>query len=796
MYPLFIKPTKLSPSRSLFQKKPKPPHTAYIYPNLFHLRVMQKITLLSCLFFLSLHTSLLAMHGGTLNGVVVERENLVEIAGATIQLLPINQVRITNELGSFNFSDLPGGQYILIVQCLGFQPDTQTVVIKDHESFYLKIALKSASLQLADVEVNIRQAKPLSTLSQIDLQTRPLNSTQDMLQFVPGLVIAQHAGGGKAEQIFLRGFDIDHGTDIALSADGMPVNMVSHAHGQGYADLHFVIPELVEKIDFQKGPYYANVGNLGTAGYVKFHTQDVLPQSFVKLEAGQFDTYRSVAAVDLLGAKAAARGTHAYMAGETLFSQGYFDAPQDFKRINVFGKFRQVMDDGKLLTLSVSHFNSNWLASGQIPERAVRNGSIGRFGAIDPTEGGKTSRTNVNLEHSVAVTGNTLVKNQIYWSKYDFELYSNFTFFLEDPINGDQIRQKEDRNITGYNGTIIHETEWLNRPLRLEAGAQIRYDQVNNVELSHTQRRVNTLQQLALGDVQELNLGLYTDAHWKLGSRLDANLGLRFDQFQFAYADQLDSVDQYPSRGKSIASPKLNLNYTLHPKISLYAQAGSGFHSNDTRVILQQNAEQILPRAIGFELGAMIKPWNRMLLSASAWQLDLEQEFVYVGDAGIVEPSGQSKRQGFDLSLRWELTPWLMLDADYNYTHPRATEEPEGQQYIPLAPIHTSIGGLLFSSTKGFNAGLRYRYLADRPANEDNSLTADGWWLWDAQIGYAPKGKALELVLSVQNLNNTAWKEAQFETESRLKNEAEPVTEIHYTPGAPFFAKAGVVLKF
>ncbi|MBN8680452.1 MAG: TonB-dependent receptor [Chitinophagales bacterium] len=758
---------------------------------------MQKFTLLLSFICFCLNLSALeAAHGGTLNGIVVERENMLEIAGATVRLLPLNQQNVTNELGAFSFSDLPGGQYTLIVQCLGFQADTQTVVIKDHESYYLKIALRSTSLQLADVEVNIQQAKPLSTLSQIDLKTRPLNSTQDMLRFVPGLVIAQHAGGGKAEQIFLRGFDIDHGTDIALSADGMPVNMVSHAHGQGYADLHFVIPELVEKIDFQKGPYYANVGNLGTAGYVKFHMQDVLPQSFVKLEAGQFDTYRSVAALDLLGAKAAARGTHAYVAGETLFSNGYFDAPQDFKRINVMGKFRQVMDDGKLLTLSVSHFTSNWLASGQIPERAVRSGLIGRFGAIDPTEGGSTSRTNVNLEHSVAVTNKTLVKNQFFWSKYDFELYSNFTFFLEDAVNGDQIRQKENRNITGYNGSVIHEMQWLNRPLRLEAGAQVRYDQVNDVELSKTQRRVNTLQQLALGDVQELNLGLYADAHWKLSPRLDANLGMRFDQFHFAYADQLDSIDQYPSKGKSIASPKLNLNYRLHPKISLYAQAGTGFHSNDTRVILQQNAEQILPRAIGYELGAMVKPWNRLLLSASAWQLDLEQEFVYVGDAGIVEPSGQSKRQGFDLSVRWEIAPWLMLDADYNYTHPRATEEPEGQQYIPLAPIHTSIGGLLFTSPKGFNAGLRYRYLADRPANEDYSLTADGWWLWDAQMGYAPKGKAMEAVISVQNLANTKWKEAQFETESRLRDEAEPVSEIHYTPGTPFFVKAGLVFKF
>ena len=386
-------------------------------------------------------------HGGTISGMVADAGNNLEIPGATVCLLPVGARCASNELGAFSFSDLPGGRYSLAVNCIGYAPDTQTVVVRDHESIYLKISLQPAVFQLEDVEVSTHQCRPLGTLSQVDLHTRPVNNTQDMLRFVPGLVIAQHAGGGKAEQIFLRGFDIDHGTDIALSADGLPVNMVSHAHGQGYADLHFVIPELVEKIDFQKGPYFADIGNFGTAGYVKFHTADVLPASFIKLEAGQFDAYRSVAAIDLLGDKAAARGTHAYIAGETLFSNGYFEAPQNFKRLNFAGKFRQVLDEGKVLTVSASRFSSSWLASGQIPERAVQSGQIGRFGAIDSTKGGRTNRSNLSLEHVVALSGKKLLKNQFYISTYDFELYSNFTFFLNDPANGDQIRQKEKRSI-------------------------------------------------------------------------------------------------------------------------------------------------------------------------------------------------------------------------------------------------------------------------------------------------------------------------------------------------------------
>lgn len=740
-------------------------------------------------------------HGGTIEGLVVDAATNGELPGATVRLTDPALTISTNELGMFVFGDLPGSEYTVTVALVGYESMTRTLRVPDHETVHLKFELTYKGLEIADVEIAAPKARPLTSLSQVDIQMRPLNSAQDILRVVPGIVIGQHAGGGKAEQIFLRGFDIDHGTDIALFADGMPVNMVSHAHGQGYADLHFIIPELVERVDFQKGPYYANIGNLGTAGYVKFETPGVLRQNLLTVEGGQFEHFRTVAAIDLLGDRAAARGTSAYVAGETMFNNGYFDQPQDFKRLNLFAKFRQAYDDGKVLTLSVSRFRSSWLASGQIPDRAVADGTIGFFGAIDPTEGGRTGRINVNLEHLTPLSSRTLLKNQFFLSQYDFELYSNFTFFLNDPVNGDKIRQRENRIISGYNGYIAHEATLAGRPLRLESGVQLRYDDVRDVELSRGKRRVTTTEQIKLGDVQEIDFGLYADAGWQITPRFNANVGIRFDQFHFSYHDLLDTTARaFRQKGKNIVNPKLNLNYSFSEKITLFGQLGTGFHSNDTRVILEAAGENILPRAVGFEAGFLFKPYPALLLSASAWQLDLEQEFVYVGDEGVVEPGGQTRRQGIDVSARWQLAPWLFLDADYNVTRPRALSEPEGQNFIPLAPTQTSVGGLTVRTKSGFGGSLRYRYVADRPANEDNSVVAEGYFLLDAIVSYVPvlkNGRSpVELRLTAQNLADVRWKETQFDTESRLQNEAEPVSEIHFTPGTPFFLKGALTFRF
>lgn len=300
---------------------------------------------------------------------------------------------------------------------------------------------------MEDVVVTQNLDQNSNTISAVDIQFRPINTSQDVLKIVPGLFIAQHAGGGKAEQIFLRGFDIDHGTDIELNVDGMPVNMVSHAHGQGYSDLHFVIPETIEQVDFDKGPYYAKQGNFNTAGYANFY-QRRLSESMFKIEGGQFGTFRTVGLFNLLKAQKA-EDPSLYLATEFFRTDGYFESPQYFNRFNSLLKYHQKLNDTQTLELSFSGFTSSWDASGQIPQRAVDNGTITRFGAIDDTEGGETSRINLNSKLTTELSNGGYFENQVYFSQYNFNLVSNFTFFLNDPVNGDQITQSENRQIFG-----------------------------------------------------------------------------------------------------------------------------------------------------------------------------------------------------------------------------------------------------------------------------------------------------------------------------------------------------------
>ncbi|MDO6388707.1 TonB-dependent receptor [Pontibacter sp. BT731] len=735
-------------------------------------------------------------HNGTIRGGVFSKADHAPLAGATVVLTSQDKGTTTDVFGVFSFSNLAEGRYSLQVSYMGFKTVTQVVEVKSTETSLVTSYLERGEFSLSEVNVTAGQETPLNTISSIDINLRPTQNSQDVLRIVPGLFIAQHAGGGKAEQIFLRGFDIDHGTDISLSVDGMPVNMVSHAHGQGYSDLHFIIPETIEQVDFGKGPYEARQGNFATAGYADFSTRSRLSRSSLKLEAGRFDTYRAVGLFNLLGEGAQQKQQNAYLATEYMFTNGYFESPQNFNRINLFGRYNGLLDGNKVLSVSMASFGSKWDASGQIPERAIADGTISRFGAIDDTEGGSTSRQSLNISLMTVLPNNAVLDNQVYIIHYDFELYSNFTFFLHDSVNGDQIRQKEQRSIIGYKGAYSREGTLFNLPLKSVAGLGLRYDRVQDSELSRTLGRKITLSEVQKGDIDEVNASAYISETLELSPAWTVNAALRFDQFLFDYVSRLpaDSVFNRQVASQNRFSPKLNLFYTYSPTLRLYASAGMGFHSNDTRVSVLADKNRILPAAYGADLGFIFKPLPSLVLHTALWALDLEEEFVYVGDEGIVEPSGKTRRYGVDVTARWQLSPYLFADGDLSVTRPRAREAAEGSDYIPLAPMVTSAGGLTFRNKTGLNASARYRYLKSRPANEDYSLTAEGYLLLNAVASYTLKN--LELKLTAENLLNNDWKEAQFETESRLRNETEPVSEIHFTPGTPFFIKAGITYSF
>lgn len=689
----------------------------------------------------------------------------------------------TNELGIFSIEKTAVSD-VLRISALGFKK-TEFIV----SDVAIVITLEANSFQLSEVVIQ-QKINAMNVITKIDLETSPVNSTQEILRKVPGLFIGQHAGGGKAEQMFLRGFDVDHGTDVALSVDGMPVNMVSHAHGQGYSDLHFVIPETVDKIDFGKGAYYANKGDFNTAGYVDFKTKDKLENSSIGVEVGQFNTFRTVGLFDLLGKQ---KKQSAYLATEYIITDGSFDSPQNFNRINILGKYSVLLDDNSTVSILGSHFTSKWDASGQIPQRVVDAGTISRFGSIDDTEGGTTSRTNFNVAVNKSIDENTFLKANTFYSNYQFELYSNFTFFLEDPINGDQIKQKENRNVYGINAELNNKQQYGGTAVLYQVGVGVRNDQTVGTELSHTVNRNTTLEQIKFGDIDQSNMFTYLNTEITLG-KLMINPAVRIDYFKFNYLDKLQVAYKTQTEDKVKFSPKLNFIYSENNNLQFFVKSGMGFHSNDTRVVVANSGEEILPTSVGADVGTIWKPLPKLILNSALWYLYLQQEFVYVGDAGIVEPSGQTKRMGFDLGLRYQLNDYLFFDFDANYTHARSIEDPKGEDYIPLAPAFTTTGGISLQHWKNFSGGIRYRYLDDRPANEDNSIVAKGYFVTDCNLNYTYK--KMVFGVSVQNLFNTEWNETQFATESRLQNELASVEEIHFTPGTPFFIKAMITYNF
>jgi hypothetical protein len=732
-------------------------------------------------------------HKGSVKGIVYDGVARHPLEGVNVYLKGLQASAVTDAFGAYFLTGVPEGKYTLIVSRLGYTPTEETIHVEDGITAEVTTSLKPAGVQLADVTINAQREQTQSTISGIDLQLRPVNTSQDLLRLVPGLFISQHQGGGKAEQMFLRGFDVDHGTDVAVNVDGMPVNMVSHAHGQGYADLHFLIPELVQDMSFGKGPYAMDKGNLATAGWVGFRTRNYLDNSFIKLEGGQYGYSRAVVGLDLLGKGAGNRTDGAYVAGEFAYNRGYFDAPQDFNRINLTGKYTKQIGKDKLFSLTLSGFRSRWDASGQVPDRAVAQGIIGRFGEIDG-EMGSTSRYSINMQYTQSIGRNSSFKSNLYGGYYDFELYSNFTFFLKDSVNGDQIRQKEQRVFAGYNAEYEHRYSALGMRMKTTVGAGFRNDNTTGSELSHTMGMTTLLERLAYGDVTETNLWGYVNQTVHLLPQLVLQAGTRFDYFDHAYLDRLPSEGVRSSARTSAFSPKLGAYYNFGKEGRIYFNYGVGFHSNDTRVVVPQGGRDVLPLAHSYDLGVTVKPRPRLLLSGAVFLLDLDQEFVYVGDEGVVEPGGRTRRYGFDLSGRYEAAKWLYFDADLNYTHARSVDDPEGENYIPLAPRMTSIGGVTVRPWKSFSASMRYRHMGDRAANEDNTVVARGYNVADFAASY--EKPRYQLGLQVQNLFNTTWNEAQFDTETRLRNEAAPVSEICFTPGTPFFVKLSATYKF
>ncbi len=601
-----------------------------------------------------------------ITGDVRDADTNLPLSGATVRLVEPGRTAMAVADGTFSFPSVRPGRYTVRASYVGYATSQRTVDVDaaGHATpvhFGLDAQELHLAALLAEVDAPVSAASS-GAVRAFDLAARPPRSAQDLMRLVPGLVTAQHAGGGKAEQIFLRGFDADHGTDVAVSVDGVPVNLVSHGHGQGYADVHFLIPETVDRLDVRKGPYRVQDGDFATAGAVAFTTKDRLDHALVRVGAGAFHTYD----VTALGPLVRTSTTDAYVAAQGYASDGPFEAPQAFRRGNAFARLTHRGPAGTL-RLSAGGFGARWNASGQIPARAVAQ--IGRFGAVDAGEGGRTHRADVRaeLDHD-----GTLLR--AYAFQYGFRLFSNFTFFLEDPVRGDMIEQRDERTVAGLEARRAFAGALGRRPGTLTLGTGLRADYAD-VGLYKSPARVRVAT-LVDSRVREAAAFAWAEEDLHLAPRLRLVAGLRADAFRFAVDDHLDGTDdgRAHASGTTAAfqlSPKANLVWRPTDGIDVYANAGTGFHSNDARAVVYAarlrrdgaacaadpgcggggapGADEALPRAVGAELGTRLHRGERVSVSAALWRLDLAQEFTYVGDAGTTEPSGRTRRVGLDV---------------------------------------------------------------------------------------------------------------------------------------------------
>jgi len=733
---------------------------------------------------------------GTISGVAKDALGR-PLAGAQLRLETADgQVAgktTTDEQGHFTFTEVAPGTYAIVAEKGGFETATGIVTVEEAAGGSLDLTLSSKkALEMGAVQAE-RLPEASSSTQMIpgkDFELRPQGRPADILRLVPGLIIAQHQGGGKAEEYFIRGFDADHGTDLAVFVDGLPVNLRSHAHGQGYADLHFPIPETVKAVDVNKGPYFPEYGDFDTAGVVNFETKDFVPENTISIAGGSWNTQRYLALVS----PTKEGPIKTLIAAEGYHSDGPFDHPNLYTRFNIFGKATVDLDADMKLRASASYYYSDWHASGEIPERAVREGLIDRFGAIDPTQGGVTERMNLNLQYDWKLAENQHLMAHAYATYYTLSLWNNFTFFLNDPTLGDQINQRDRRWLAGFDTQYDITHKPFGTTLTTAAGFQYRIDTPNIKLENTTQRHLTSIVQNV--DIVEQSYSPYVKLTWLPVEHVRFITGARGDFFTFDGTQHVNNSEGDLNGHVAKQRPEVKANLILGPwyQTELFANFGTGYHSNDARAVLADPKLDALPTATGYEFGFRTRILPRTEIFATYWFLNLSSELVFNGDTGTTEAQGPTHREGLEFGTTVKILDWLTFTGDFTYTTHAEFVRPRPAP-IPLAPIWTARADLTARLPWGLSSSIEMRYLGDRPADEDNLQTARGYTLfnWSARYRY----KFMEAFLSIENLANVEWREAQFSFTSRLGGEpAAGGPDIHFTPGNPRTFLGGLAFHF
>lgn len=616
-------------------------------------------------------------------------------------------------------------------------------------------------------------------VTQQQLDARTVYRPGELLEAMPGLIVSQHSGEGKANQFYLRGFNLDHGTDLRTTIDGMLVNQRSHSHGQGWTDVNFLIPELATLLDYRKGPFYAAEGDFASAGAVSVKYANTLPQGIASIGLGQNGYARTL----LADSPKLGDGNLLY-AVELFHNDGPFTVGDNFRKRNGVLRYSQGTEaNGFNVTLMA--YDAEWHATDQIAKRAVDAGTLGRFDAIDQTDGGKSSRYSVSGAWRQS-SGNTTAQVNAYAVRNRLDLFSNFTYFLDDPVNGDQFSQPDQRTTTGLNASHTWSSTLLGRSSDTTLGAQFQNNNIHNGLNSTVARQV--VSTTRADKIVERSLGLYVENTTQWMDKFRTLAGVRADTFH-ARVDSDNSANSGTSSDSKV-SPKINLIFGPWNKTEFYTSAGYGYHSNDARgTTLTQDPKAFTPvdkspllvRSKGIEVGVRSEAIAGLQSSLSFYKLDFDSELVFQGDAGTTQAGRPSRRIGFEFSNYYRPAPWLTIDADLAFARARFRDFDLVGDRIPGAVEGVASLALAVDNLGPYFGALQLRYFGPRPLIEDNSVRSKSTTTLNGRIGYKFSPK-LKLELEGFNLTNRKGSAIDYFYTSQLKGEAAPVADIHFHP--------------
>ncbi len=630
-----------------------------------------------------------------------------------------------------------------------------------------------------------------------ELMERPYLRRGELLEVVPGVIITQHSGDGKANQYFVRGVNLDHGTDFAISMDGQPVNFVTHAHGQGYADLNPLIPELVESVDYWKGPFHAHLGDLSTAGGAKFNFFDTLPSGIASIGIGQHNYFHGLLADTIYLSEKNANGDFSALtyAAEYNYYDGPWQREGNSQRLNGFLKYFQRAGTDTFSVTAMA-YDAEWDSTDQIPKRLIDSGGIDRLGNIDNTVRGESSRYSLMAEWERDET-NGKTHADFYAGIYDLDLFSNFTYFLNDPANGDQFEQEDGRWFMG--GEVNRMWEYGNGS-SLTVGLQTRHDFLSGIGLYNTSA-TNRIGAVRVDDVYEGNVGLYASANHVVNDWFRIQPGLRADGFYF----DVDSSDARNSGTESdaIVSPKLNLVFGPWRETEFYASAGMGYHSNDARgvtiAIDPVSGDPVDPadplvRTYGYELGMRTEIIEDVVSTVSLFYLHSDSELIYVGDAGTAEAGPATERFGIEWATYWKPSDWLTLDNELTLSEAKLLDEPAGEDIPGAVPV-TMNTGITLGTEEGFYGTLRSRFFSPRPLVEDGSVDSRSSWQLNGRLGY--RKNDWEVSIDVLNILGRDDNDIEYFYTSRLPGEpVAGVDDVHLHPAEPRTFRISLTRRF